>query len=149
MVLISSYIYNLLLINNLTRYFSKVYSSKGGITDVEIIAHYANFDISWLWNSSRKKISDCDHLKKSKVHSNCVCNVFASIIWRHQNSSILINVRMQHYTSIFILLTAYLNPLLKTAVSMESARLIGTLMSLTEVVMPTTKVLHLNLHHTC
>ena len=51
-------------------------------------------------------------------------------------------------TYIIIHLTAYLNPSLKTAVSTELARFIGTLMSLMEVVWLTPEVLHLNLHHT-
>ena len=55
----------------------------------------------------------------------------------------------QIQSHIIIHLTAYLNPLLKTAVSTESARFIGTLMSLMEVVWLTLEVLHLNLHHTC
>ena len=65
-------IYTLLLINNLTRCFNQAYTSKRGITDVEIITQYAYCDISWLWNSFRKKISDSDHLKKSKANSNFV-----------------------------------------------------------------------------
>ena len=56
---------------------------------------------------------------------------------------------MHYYISLFVLLTAYLNELLRTAVSIESPRLIGILMLLMEIVWLTLEVLHLNLHHTC
>ena len=49
---------------------------------------------------------------------------------------------------LLILLTAYLNPLFKTAVSIESLRFIGILISLNEVASVTLEVLHLNLYHT-
>ena len=53
---------------------------------------------------------------------------------------------MHYYISLFVLLTAYLNELLRIAVSIESPRLIGILMLLMEIVWLTLEVLHLNLY---
>ena len=52
-------------------------------------------------------------------------------------------VCMHHY-----ILTAYLNVLLRTAVSIESPRSIDILMLLMEIAWLTLEVLHLNLYHT-